>query len=125
MRAIVVRKGGGPEVLQLEDVQEPAAEGGQVLVRLDATAVNHFDLTQRRDPASTGATPPFTPGLEGAGTRADSGERVLVTGVRGTYAELVAAPEEAVWPIPDGLDTARAAALGVAYKTAWAALAAA
>jgi NADPH:quinone reductase-like Zn-dependent oxidoreductase len=49
---------------------------------------------------------------------------VLVTGAPGSYAELLAAPAENVRPIPDSLDTARGAALGVAYKTAWASLAA-
>jgi NADPH:quinone reductase-like Zn-dependent oxidoreductase len=124
MRAIVVREGGGPEVLGVEEVPPPDVAEDRVLVRVEAAAVNHFDLTQRRDPAATGATPPFTPGLEGAGTRMDSGERVLVTGTRGTYAEVVSAPADSVWPIPDTLGTAPAAGLGVAYKTAWAALAA-
>jgi NADPH:quinone reductase-like Zn-dependent oxidoreductase len=123
MRAIVVREGGGPEVLQLEEVPEPDPGVRGVLVRIEAAAVNHFDLTQRRDPAATGTSLPFTPGLEGAGTRLDSGERVLVSGARGTYAEVVAAPPETVRAIPGSLDSSRAAALGVAYKTAWAALA--
>jgi NADPH:quinone reductase-like Zn-dependent oxidoreductase len=124
MRAIVVHEAGGPEVLKLEDIPDPQASDGQVLVRVEAAAVNHFDLTQRRDPAATGATPPFTPGVEAAGTRVDTGERVLVSGVSGTYAELLAAPAANVRPVPDSLDTPRAAALCVAYKTAWASLAA-
>jgi NADPH:quinone reductase-like Zn-dependent oxidoreductase len=123
MRAIVIQAGGGPEVLRLEEVPDPAAANGQVLVRVEAAAVNHFDLTQRRDPAMTGSAPPFTPGVDAAGTRVDTGERVLVSGAAGAYAELLAAPVENVRPIPDSLDTSRAAALGVAYKTAWAALA--
>ncbi len=123
MRSIVIREAGGPEVLKLEEVPDPEPAEGQVLVRVEAAAVNHFDLTQRRDPAATGASPPFTPGVEAAGTRVDTGERVLVTGAPGAYAELLAAPAENVRPIPDSLDSARAAALGVAYKTAWASLA--
>jgi len=123
MRAIVIREGGGPEVLRLEEVPDPEPGEGQVLVRVEAAAVNHFDLTQRRDPAATGALPPFTPGVDAAGTRVDTGERVLVSGAPGAYAELLAAPVENVRPIPGSLDTARAAALGVAYKTAWASLA--
>ena len=123
MRAIVIREAGGPEVLALEEVPDPEPGEGQVLVRVEAAAVNHFDLNQRRDPAATGASPPFTPGVEAAGTRVDSGERVLVSGTPGAYAELLAAPAENVRPIPDSLDTARAAALGVVYKTAWASLA--
>src|SRR4051794_7201740 len=123
MRAIVVHQGGGPEVLQLEEVPDPTPQNGQVLVRVEAAGVNHFDLNQRAAPEMTGATPPFTPGVDAAGTRADTGERVLVSGAMGTYAGLVAAAADNVRPIPDSLDTARAAGLGVAYKTAWASLA--
>jgi hypothetical protein len=121
MRAIVVHEGGGPDVLKLEDVPEPTPNG-KVLVRVEAAAVNHFDITQRMAPEMSGANPLFTPGVDAAETRADTGERVLVSGALGSYAELVAAPPENVRPIPDSLDVERAAALGVTYKTAWAAL---
>jgi NADPH2:quinone reductase len=122
MHAIVVHEGGGPEVLRYEEVPDPAPADGQVLVRLEAAGVNHFDLNQRSAPEASGATTPYTPGLDGAGTREDTGERVLVTGSLGTYAGLIAAPGENVRPIPDSVDAARAAGLGVAYKTAWASL---
>lgn len=123
MRAIVVREAGGPEVLKVEEVPDPAPSNGQVLVRVEAAAVNHFDISQRAAPEMTGATLPFTPGVDAAGTRVDNGERVLVTGTQGAYVEALTAPVENVHPIPDSLDSGRAAALGVAYKTAWAALA--
>jgi NADPH:quinone reductase len=61
MHAIVVHEAGGPEVLRLEDVGDPAAGNGQVLVRVEAAAVNHFDITQRMAPEMTGTSPPFTP----------------------------------------------------------------
>ncbi len=123
MRAIVVHEAGGPDVLKLEEVPDPAASNGQVLIRVEAAAVNHFDLTQRMAPEMTGTTLPFTPGRDAAGTRLDTGERVLVTGAPGAYAELLTAPAEDVRPIPDSVDFARAAGLGVVYQTAWAALA--
>ncbi len=123
MRAIVVHEAGGPDVLELEEVPDPVPTNGQVLVRVEAAAVNHFDLNQRAAPEMTGTTLPFTPGRDAAGTRVDTGERVLVTGAPGTYAELLAAPVEDVRPIPDSVDFERAAALGVVYATAWAALA--
>jgi NADPH:quinone reductase-like Zn-dependent oxidoreductase len=119
MRAIVVREAGGPEVLKLEEVPDPVVEKGYVLVRVEAAAVNHIDVSQR---AGMGAPLPFTPGVDAAGTRVDSGERVIVSGQIGCYAELVAAPKELVYSIPDSLNAAEAAALGVAYRTAWAAL---
>ena len=123
MKAIVVRAGGGPEVLKLEEAPDPEASEGKVLVRIEAAAVNHFDINQRRDPAASGTSLPYTPGVEAAGTRTDTGDRVLVTGVLGAYAQLLAAPAEKLRPIPDSLDASSAAALGVAYATAWAALA--
>jgi len=121
MRAIVVRQGGGPEVLRLEEMPDPVPGEGQTLVRIAAAAVNHVDISLRRSPNGV----PFIPGLDAAGTRVDDGTRVLVSGQAGTYAELIAAPDELVRPIPDTLDAAEAAALGVTYRTAWALLAAA
>jgi NADPH:quinone reductase-like Zn-dependent oxidoreductase len=121
MRAIVVHEPGGPEVLKPEDVPDPSPDG-KVLVRVEAAAVNRFDISQRMAPEMSGAMLPFTPGVDAAGIREDTAERVLVSGARGTYAEVIAAPPENVRPIPDELDMARAAGLGVAYKTAWAAL---
>ena len=118
MHAIVVHEGGGPEVLRYEEVPDPVPDEGKVLVRVEAAAVNHYDITQRLGPSTT----PYTPGLDAAGTRADTGERVLVTGAPGCYAELVVAPADNVHAIPDSLEAARASGIGVAYKTAWAGL---
>jgi len=118
MRAIVVREAGGPDVLRLEEVPDPVPGDGEVLVRVTAAAVNHIDVSQRAGASAL----PFTPGVDAAGTRVDNGERVLVSGQIGSYAELLVAPVELVHAIPDSLDVAAAAALGVAYRTAWAAL---
>jgi NADPH:quinone reductase-like Zn-dependent oxidoreductase len=46
MRAIVVHTGGGPEVLQLEEVPDPVTSDGEILVRIQAAGVNHYDITQ-------------------------------------------------------------------------------
>lgn len=116
MRAIVLHETGGPEVLRVEEAADPVPGPGEVLVRVEAAAVNHFDVTQR---AGGAKQLPVVPGLDGAGIREDTGDRVLVTGKMGCYAELVAASEEKIWSIPDALGAATAAALGVAYRTAW------
>jgi NADPH2:quinone reductase len=117
--AVVLREVGGPEVLRVEEVPDPLAGEGEVLVRVEAVGINHVDLTRRAGGADTF---PLILGYDAAGRREDGGERVLVTGTPGTYAELVAAKEENVFAIPDSLETAAAAALGVPYKTAWWAL---
>ena len=118
MRAVVLHEAGGPEVLRLEQVSDPQPGKGELLVRVETVGINHADLSRR-----AGAdTFPTILGYDAAGRREDTGERVLVTGTPGTYAELVAAREENVFAIPDSLDTAAAAAFGVPYKTAWVAL---
>jgi NADPH:quinone reductase len=116
VRAVVVHEPGGPEVLRLEEVPDPQPGEGEVLVRVEAVGVNHVDLTLR---AGASDTYPRILGFDAAGRREDTGERVLATGTPGTYAELVVAKEENVFPIPDSLDAASAAALGLTYKTAW------
>jgi NADPH2:quinone reductase len=116
VRAVVANEAGGPEVLRVEKVPDPQPGGGEVLVRVEAVGINHVDLSNR---AGGAGSFPTILGYDAAGRREDTGERVLVTGTPKTYAELVVAKEENVFAIPDSLDTAAAAALGVPYKTAW------
>ena len=116
MRAVVVKEAGGPEVLRLEEVPDPQPGEGEVLVRVEAAGVNHIDLSRR---AGGAGTFPVILGYDAAGRREDTGERVLVTSTPGTYAELVVANAANVFAIPDSLDSAAAAALGVPYNTAW------
>jgi NADPH:quinone reductase-like Zn-dependent oxidoreductase len=115
VRAIVLHETGGPEVLRLEEWPEPEAAAGEVLVRVEAAGVNHRDLNLRAG-AATGL--PRVLGSDAAGTLPD-GTRVLVTSGRGTYAEVTVAAEENVFPIPDTVPSAVAAAIGVPYRTAW------
>jgi NADPH:quinone reductase-like Zn-dependent oxidoreductase len=115
MRAIVVHETGSPDVLRLEDVPEPEPGEGEVLVRVEAAGVNHYDLNQR---AGGARKLPWTPGSDAGGRLAD-GTRVLVTSGRGCYAELAIAKEDNVWTIPDAVSSETAAALGVPYRTAW------
>jgi NADPH2:quinone reductase len=108
MKAIEVSRHGGPEVLRLVDVPEPAPGLGQVLVANDAAGVNYIDTYHRR-----GAYPretPFILGLEGAGTITavgpdvtdlNVGERVAWSDVPGSYAEQVVVPAARAVPVPD------------------------
>ncbi len=118
MRAVVLHEAGGPEVLRLEEVSDPQPGEGELLIRVEAVGINHVDLTRRASAAAF----PMILGYDAAGRREDTGERVLATGTPGTYAELVAAKEQNVFAIPDSLDTAAAAAMGVPYTTAWSSL---
>ena len=115
MRAIVVHETGGPEVLRLEEAPDPEPGPGEVIVRVEVAGVNHYDLNQR---AGGARALPYVPGSD-AGGRLESGERVLVSGGKGCYAELALARKENVWPLPDAVSADTAAALGVPYRTAW------
>ena len=119
MHAVVIHETGGPEVLRYEEVPDPEPGEGETLVRIEAAGVNHYDLTVR---AAMASEFPLILGKDGAGHREDTGERVLVTGADGTYAELVAVGEDKIWSIPDSVSASTAAALGVPYTTAWYAL---
>lgn len=128
MRAIVIARPGGPEVLELRDVPTPEPGPGQLRVRAAASGVNRADLLQRRGayPAPPG-WPADIPGLEYAGTVDAVGEGVsgfhvgdrvmgLVGG--GGYAEQVVAAEREVLPVPDSLPLEAAAAVPEAFITA-------
>jgi NADPH:quinone reductase-like Zn-dependent oxidoreductase len=118
MRAVVIHETGGPEVLRIEEVPEPEPGEGEVLIRVEAAAVNRFDLNQRAGSASTLPLVMVTPGVA-AGERADTGERVVAGGARGSYAELSVVAEASVHALPDGVDPAVAAAFTTPYRTAW------
>ena len=119
MRAIVQTEFGGPEVLRLADVPEPAAAAGEVLIDVAVAGVNFADTHQRENAYVQQASLPLIPGAEVAGTRRDTGERVIALTRTGGYAEVVAAPQDRVFAIPDGVDDATALALLLQGLTAW------
>jgi putative PIG3 family NAD(P)H quinone oxidoreductase len=129
MKAIVIGRFGGPEVLELRDVPAPEPARGEVRVRIRATAVNRADLLQRMGayPAPPDA-PPDIPGLEYAGEIDALGEGVsgLAVGDRvfglcggGAYAEQVVVHARALARMPEGMTFTDAAAVPEAFLTAW------
>jgi NADPH:quinone reductase len=132
MRAVVIARPGGPEVLELVERPAPEPSRGEVRVRVHATAVNRADLLQRMGlyPAPPDA-PADVPGLEWAGEveALGDGVRELAVGDRvfglsggGAYAEELVVHARAVARIPDGLSFTDAAAVPEAFLTAWDAL---
>jgi NADPH2:quinone reductase len=123
MRAIRVHEFGDPDVLVVEEVPQPEPVAGEVLVRIQAAGVNPYETYVRAGLYTELPALPYTPGEDGAGVRADTGERVYLTGsLSGTYAEYALCREEDVRALPDHLSYAQGAALGVPYLTAYRAL---
>ena len=138
MKAVRIHEDGGPEVLTLDDVDDPVAGPGEVLIRLQAASLNHLDIWMRRGLPSV--PKPRILGADGAGVveavgeGADSfsrGDRVLINpglddGARivgehmdGTHAELIAVPAENVYAIPAGISFEEAAAFPLVFETAY------
>jgi putative PIG3 family NAD(P)H quinone oxidoreductase len=132
MRAIVITKPGGPEVLAEMERPQPEPGLGQIRVRIRASALNRADLHQREGkyPAPPGA-PADIPGMEYAGeveslgsstTLWPVGARVMGIAGGGTHAEYVCVHEREAIPIPANLSFEEAAAVPEAFITAYDAL---
>ena len=76
MRAIVVTENGGPEVLELRDLEDPQPGAGQLLVDVEAVGVNFRDIYEREGIGGYSNETPFVAGAEGAGTVAEVGDGV-------------------------------------------------
>ena len=128
MRAIVITRSGGPEVLAVVERPLPEPSRGEVRVRVRATAVNRADLLQRMGHYPAPAdSPPDIPGLEIAGEvdqlgpgveRLKVGDRVFGLVGGGGYAEAVVTHERALARIPEGMSFEHAAAVPEAFITA-------
>ena len=128
MKAVVITRFGGPEVLEIRDVPRPEPAPEEVLVRVRSTALNRADLLQRlgRYPAPPGA-PQNIPGLEFAGEVAESGanahrwregDRVMGIIAGGAHAEFVTAHQDAVAVVPPNLELSAAGGVPEVFITA-------
>src|SRR5690349_6638047 len=135
MRAAMVTALGGPEVLDLVDLPDPAPGPGEVLVRVRAACVNPADIAARVGQIPGGPVPPpFLLGWDVAGEVAATGDGVtglavgdavaglipwhLTRGRVGGYAELVVADAGWLAPLPAGLDPVAAATVPLNALTA-------
>lgn len=140
MLAARIHEDGGPEVLQVEEVADPVAGPGQVLVRLRAASLNHLDIWVRKGLPSV--PKPRILGADGAGVvealgdgvdGLEPGQRVVLNpGMEhgdvitvigehcdGTHAELIAVDDAQVFPLDDSLSFEVAAAFPLVYETAY------
>jgi NADPH:quinone reductase-like Zn-dependent oxidoreductase len=126
MQAIVVNQLGGPEVLEVRDVDMPQPKPGEVLVRVLAAGIGPWDASLRS--GQIPAELPFTPGAEFSGVVVgDTGDEAAFEdgepvygypALTGCYAQYVTCPSEQLAPIPAGLGAADAGAVPVAALTA-------
>lgn len=123
-------------ILEVADVEQPAPGPGEVLVRVAVSGVNPTDVKARRRLDGTSPWPDVTPNQDGAGVIEAVGAGVPETRVgqrvwlyhaqwqrrRGTAAQYVALPAVQAVALPDGVDLALGACLGIPYITAYHAL---
>jgi NADPH2:quinone reductase len=119
MRAIQMDEFGGPEVLKLVEREIPTPDAGQVLIHVARAGMNFADTHTRTNTYLAKAQLPLVPGVEAAGVREDTGQRVVALLTSGGYAEYAVAQESLTFPIPDGVDDATALALLLQGLTAW------
>jgi len=127
MRAVVCREYGTPEDLVLDELPDPTAGPGQVVVKVRAAAVNYPDVLLIAGKYQIKVPPPFSPGSEmagdvlavGDGVDYRPGDRVSATTFVGAFAEQAVVDARGLTPIPDGVDYADAAAFGVTNRTAY------
>ena len=125
MKAILVPKTGGVDVLTFTDVPDPKPKPNEVIVKIAAAGVNYIDVYFRE--GRYPVTPPFILGQEGAGVVSEvgadvkdfkPGDRVAYTGVTGAYAQYEAIPADRLVRVPAGITDQQAAAAMLQGMTA-------
>jgi putative PIG3 family NAD(P)H quinone oxidoreductase len=132
MRAVVLRSHGGPEVLTIEEVDDPTAGRDELVVDVEHTAVNRADILQRLGMYPDPRRPAIEiPGLEYSGRVAAVGadvvgwavgDRVMGIEAGGCYADKVVTHARQALPVPSAVASADAAAIPEVFLTAWDAL---
>ncbi len=119
MKALVITRSGGPEVLEVRDMPEPQAKPGQVMVRVEAVGVNFADTMSTHGTYPNTPPPPFIAGREFAGVVDATGQRVMGYTQYGATAEKLAVSPKMIWPQPAGWSSVQSAAFPVIFFTAY------
>jgi len=129
MKAVVISRPGGPEVLEIQERPVPEAQANEVLIKVFAAGVNRPDVFQRKGnyPPPPGASQDI-PGLEVAGivescgasvTNLKAGDHVCALLAGGGYAQYAVVNAGHCLPIPEGFDFVQAASLPETVYTVW------
>lgn len=119
MKAIVVRGDKGPDSLELQELSEPKAGPGEVVVSVKAAGVNFADVRAAQGKYPGGPEPPFVAGREYAGTIEGTGERVMGYSQHSAFAEKIVTSRSLTFPAPAKWAFEQCAAFPVNYLTAW------
>jgi NADPH2:quinone reductase len=118
VRAVLIRETGGPERLELANVDDPEPGKGQAVLRIRAAGINFADVLIRQGRYPQAPPLPSVPGSEAAGEV--DGRRVMaLLPAGGGYAEYVAVDESWLVPLPNGASFAEGASFLMAFLTAW------
>ncbi len=144
MKAILVRKHGGPSVLTYETVKNFSPKNGHVIVKVDYCALNHLDIWVRKGLPGRTVSFPHILGSDVCGTMTESyrefkkNDKVVIypaiesgtprtkfsiigafSEYQGGYAEFIQVPRQNIVRKPDWLSDKEACVLNVSYLTAW------
>src|SRR5450631_251587 len=119
MKAVVITRLGGPEVLEVRDVPEPVPGKGEELIRVETGGLNFADTMTTHGGYPGTPKPPLVAGREFCGSRASNGERVMGYTQWGAFAEVVAPRAVLLWPVPAGWSAEAGAAFPVNFFTAY------
>jgi NADPH:quinone reductase len=119
MKALVITRFGGPEVLELQQVPDPQPAPDQVLVEVEAGGLNFADLMTTQGGYANTPNPPLIAGREFAGREQSSQRRVMGYTQWAAFAEKTVAHRNLVWPVPEKWTSEQAAAFPVNFFTAY------
>lgn len=119
MKAAVITRYGGPEVLEVRTAPDPQPKPAQVVVRVEAAGLNFADIMAAQGGYPGTPEPPLVAGREFAGRREDTGERVMGYTQSRAFAEKIATSPDLLWPVPEKWSANEAAAFPVNYFTAY------
>ena len=117
MKAIQITQFGGPEVMQIVDLDDPTPSADEILLDVTAIGINYADTHQTENSYLSPQSLPLVPGIEVVGTH--NGERFLASVSSGGYAEKAIAHKAATFAIPDGVTDEQALCMLVQGTTAW------
>jgi len=128
MKAVVCREWGLPDTLTVQELPDPQAGPGQVVIDVKAAAVNFPDVLIIQGKYQFKPELPFTPGSELSGvvrsvaddvTTFKPGDKVIAFTAQGGFGQQIALPVQALMPMPPGMDFDTAAAITLTYGTSY------